>query len=98
MMLEGIGDPSNGHGGYSYLKLPLKISSDSLNKAKINRMFLNPAIQNPKAVTGTEADLRKLSKENIQEKLHDLGYTKDTLDKLHLSRWQMVALLRDKSS
>jgi hypothetical protein len=44
MMLEGIGDPSNGHGGYSYLKLPLKISSDSLNKAKINRMFLNPAI------------------------------------------------------
>jgi len=25
MMLEGIGDPSNGHGGYSYLKLPLKI-------------------------------------------------------------------------
>jgi len=26
MMLEGIGDPSNGHGGYSYLKLPLKIS------------------------------------------------------------------------
>ena len=28
-MLEGIGDPSNGHGGYSYLKLPLKISQDS---------------------------------------------------------------------
>lgn len=26
MMLEGIGDPSNGNGGYSYLKLPLKIS------------------------------------------------------------------------
>ena len=44
MMLEGIGDPSNGHGGYSYLKLPLKISQDSLNKAKINRMYLNPAI------------------------------------------------------
>jgi transcription initiation factor TFIID subunit 1 len=62
MMLEGIGDPSNGHGGYSYLKLPLKISQDSLNMAKINRMYLNPAIQNPKAVTGTDADLRKLSK------------------------------------
>jgi hypothetical protein len=44
MMLEGIGDPSNGNGGYSYLKLPLKISQDSLNKAKINRMYLNPAI------------------------------------------------------
>lgn len=44
MMLGGTGDPSNGHGGYSYLKLPLKISQDSLNKAKINRMYLNPAI------------------------------------------------------
>ena len=42
--------------------------------------------------------MRKLSKDSIQEKLNDLGYTKDTLDKLHLSRWQMVALLRDKSS
>lgn len=87
MMLEGIGDPSNGHGGYSYLKLPLKISSDSLNKAKINRMFLNPAIQNPKAVTGTDADLRKLSKHNIQQKLNGLGYTREQLEKLKFSRW-----------
>lgn len=96
MMLEGIGDPSNGHGGYSYLKLPLKISQDSLNKAKINRMFLNPAIQNPKAVTGTDADLRKLSKKDIQYKLMDLGYKKDQIEKF--TRWEMVALLRDKSS
>jgi len=66
MMLKGTGDPSNGHGGYSYLKLPLKISQDSLNKAKINRMYLNPAIQNPKQVTGTDADLRKLTKETIR--------------------------------
>ena len=26
MILRGIGDPSNGHGGYSFLKLPLKMS------------------------------------------------------------------------
>lgn len=26
MMLKGPGDPSFGHGGYSFLKLPLKIS------------------------------------------------------------------------
>lgn len=26
MYLTGLGDPTNGHGGYSYIKLPLKIS------------------------------------------------------------------------
>lgn len=96
MLLEGIGDPSNGHGGYSYLKLPLKISQDSLNKAKFNRMMLNPAIQNPKAVTGTDADLRKLSKKQIKLKLIDLGFKEDQIFKF--TRWEMVALLRDKSS
>lgn len=74
LLLQGTGDPSNGHGGYSFLKLPLKISQDSLIKAKATRTLLNPAIQNPKAVTGTDADLRKLSKADIKRKLKDLGY------------------------
>jgi hypothetical protein len=56
MMLEGQGDPSYGHGGYSFLKMPLKISGDSLVGARQNRMNLNPAIQNPKAVTGKNQD------------------------------------------
>jgi hypothetical protein len=30
MMLKGQGDPSFGRGGYSFLKMPLKISQDSL--------------------------------------------------------------------
>ena len=34
MILHGIGDPSKGRGGYSFLKLPLKSSQDSLNKGK----------------------------------------------------------------
>ena len=29
-MLKGDGDPSYGNGGYSFLKMPLKISADSL--------------------------------------------------------------------
>jgi hypothetical protein len=45
-----------------------------LNKAKNNRIFLNPAIQNPKAVTGTDADLRKLSKGEIMNKLIEFGF------------------------
>ena len=57
---------------------------------------MNPAIQNPKAVTGTDADLRKLSKNEIQNKLIDLGFKKEQIETF--SRWEMVALLRDKSS
>jgi len=60
MLLNGAGDPSYGHGGYSFIKMPLKISGDSLQGARENRMNLNPAIKNPKAVTRTDADLRKL--------------------------------------
>lgn len=59
-------------------------------------MYLNPAIQNPKAVTGTDADLRKLKKKVIYQKLIDLGYKKDQIEKIN--RWHMVALLRDRSS
>jgi hypothetical protein len=44
MMLEKQGDPSFGKGGFSFLKMPLKISSDSLWGARQNRMNLNPAI------------------------------------------------------
>lgn len=55
-------------------------------------MNLNPAIQNPKAVTGTEADLRKLSKEVIKQKLNKLGRSEEELSTK--TRWQMVALLR----
>lgn len=78
-MLEGTGDPSHGHGGYSFLKLPLKMSQDSHSKAKINRIYLNPAIQNPKAVTGTDADLRKLSKKEIKNKLINLGFKEEAI-------------------
>jgi hypothetical protein len=28
LLLEGIGDPSHGHGGVSYLKMPMKVSAD----------------------------------------------------------------------
>jgi hypothetical protein len=59
--------------------MPLKISQDSLHGAKENRMTLNPAIQNPKAVTGTEADLRKLKKVEIHSKLVSFGVTEDDL-------------------
>lgn len=87
MILKDIGDPSKGNGGYSYLKLPLKTSQDSLNK----EVVVN------KSVTGTEADLRKLSKEKIHEMLRNFGYDKQ-MDITSLSRWDGVKILRDHSS
>jgi hypothetical protein len=96
LMIKGVGDPSNGNGGYSFLKMPLKISNDSLQDCMRIRVDLNPAIQNPKSVTGTDADLRKLKKEVIFNKLVEMGY--DVREILSMTRWNMVGLLREQSS
>jgi len=50
---------------------------------------LNPAIQNPKAVTGTDADLRKLKKKQLNDILAEAGMAENDLEKM--SRWEMVA-------
>jgi hypothetical protein len=44
LMIRGVGDPSNNNGGFSFLKMPLKISNDSLKDSMKIRMDLNPAI------------------------------------------------------
>jgi hypothetical protein len=44
LMIRGVGDPSNNHGGFSFLKMPLKISNDSLKDCMKIRKDLNPAI------------------------------------------------------
>lgn len=57
MLLEGVGDPSGGLGGVSFLRMPLKIKQEDL-KTKEARV----SISKPKAITGTDADLRRLTK------------------------------------
>jgi transcription initiation factor TFIID subunit 1 len=47
-------------------------------------------------VTGTDADLRKLSKTEIKQKLLGLGYRESALE--NCTRWEMVQYLRDISS
>lgn len=92
-MIMGVGDPSNNNGGFSFLKMPLKISNDSPIDCIDIRVNLNPAIQNPKSVTGTDADLRKLKKEDIYKKLvNEFKYPKNQIQ--GMSRWNMVGLLR----
>jgi hypothetical protein len=96
LMIRGVGDPSNNNGGFSFLKMPLKISNDSLKDSMKIRMDLNPAIQNPKSVTGTDADLRRLKKQDIFNKLVEMGYDVKFIQKM--ARWSMVGLLRMHSS
>lgn len=94
LLLDGIGDPSNGNGGFSYLKMPLKVQSDyCMSMVKASRAFINPAINNPKRVKGTDADLRKLTKSKLKEMLVDKGHNIEDLQKI--SRWNMVAILSE---
>ena len=52
---------------------------------------------NNKSVTGTAADLRTLSKEQIHEYLIGFGYSKQ-FDISKIGRWDGVKILRDHSS
>ena len=95
LSIKGIGDPSNGNGGYSFLKMPVKSYNE--NKTLKEEMdVLKNQNKNIKTVTGTDADLRKLSKEEIKIKLIQLGIEEDVIQKM--GRWKRVSLLRSTSS
>jgi hypothetical protein len=51
---------------------------------------------NPKSVTGTDADLRKLTKSKIKQKLLDIGYSEEQLE--HSKRWDMITMLKGLSN
>ena len=95
LSIKGIGDPSNGNGGYSFLKMPVKSYNE--NKTLKEEMdVLKSQNKNIKTVTGTDADLRKLSKEEIRIKLIQIGVEETKIRRL--TRWARVDLLREKSS
>jgi transcription initiation factor TFIID subunit 1 len=95
LAITGIGDPSNGKGGYSFLKMPVKNYNE--NKTLKEKMdILKNQNKNIKTVTGTDADLRKLSKEEIKMKLIQFGVSEDEIKKM--TRWGRVNKLRKMSS
>lgn len=96
LSIKGIGDPSNGNGGYSYIKMPVKQYNSDNKTLKEEIDMLKEQNKNIKTVTGTEADLRKLSKQEIKMKLIQLGIDEEYINKL--SRWERVSVLRYKSS
>lgn len=92
MRIEGVGDPTYGNCGYSFVRLPMKlpqndkpVTADPSKVPAANRM-----------VTGTDSDLRKLSMAVVKNKLVQLGCPEDRIE--GLPRWDRVALLRNLSS
>lgn len=97
LSIKGTGDPSNGNGGFSFLKMPVKSYNENNKSIKEEIDNLKKSNNNlVKTVTGTDADLRKLSKEDIKLKLIQLGIEDDYINKL--SRWERVSVLRYRSS
>lgn len=96
LSIKGIGDPSNGNGGYSFIKMPVKQYNAENKTLKDEIDVLKEMNKNIKTVTGTDADLRKLPKRILKLKLLQMGEDEEHINKL--SRWERVFLLRYKSN
>ena len=74
----------------------LNNNNNNINNNLNNNNNTPMKIQQPKiAVTGTDADLRKLSLKNARKVLREFGVPEDEIKKL--SRWECIALVRKKS-
>jgi len=87
LQLAGVGEPSGRGEAFSYLKMPQKGTTKTRKEKD-----LPPKMQ----VTGTDADLRKLSLENARLVLLKFGVPEDQIQRL--TRWERIALVRQKSS
>jgi len=93
MKIEGEGDPTSGHCGYSFIKVPMKLPHG--DKAEVESTADPAKFQ--RIVTGTDADLRKLSMNDLMKKLMHFGVVKR--EKVEgLTRWERVGLLKFLSS
>lgn len=90
MYLTGFGDPTNGNGGYSFIKLPLKTSRYEKDQKK------ETEDKKKNMVTGTDSDLRKLPISYVKKILLDNGYSQEYLNKLQ--RWDKISLLKHISN
>ena len=88
MYLTGFGDPTNGHGGINFIKLPLKISRYESMLIKLSQKNCPNPI-----VSGTKSDLRGLAMPFVHKKLKEYGYSEEVLS--NLERWDKIEYLRD---
>ncbi|KAG8075144.1 hypothetical protein GUJ93_ZPchr0006g44848 [Zizania palustris] len=88
--ITGVGDPSGRGLGFSYVRVtPKSHVSNSTHKKK-------SAAAKGTTVTGTDADLRRLSMDAARELLLKFGVPEEQIDKL--TRWHRIAMVRKLSS
>ncbi|XP_074292012.1 transcription initiation factor TFIID subunit 1 isoform X2 [Silene latifolia] len=88
--ISGVGDPSGRGLGFSYVRMASKPPvTNALAKKK-------PVVARGSTVTGTDADLRRLSMEAARELLLKFNVPEEQIGKL--TRWHRIALIRQLSS
>eukprot|EP00066_Takifugu_rubripes_P020551 XP_011609817.1 PREDICTED: transcription initiation factor TFIID subunit 1 isoform X2 [Takifugu rubripes] len=85
--VTGVADPTGCGEGFSYVKVPNKPTQQKDDKEP------QPA---KKTVTGTDADLRRLSLKNAKQLLRKFGVPEEEIKKL--SRWEVIDVVRTMST
>ncbi|XP_061818203.1 transcription initiation factor TFIID subunit 1 isoform X1 [Nerophis lumbriciformis] len=85
--VSGVADPTGCGEGFSYVKVPNKPTQQKDDKEP------QPA---KKTVTGTDADLRRLSLKNAKQLLRKFGVPEEEIKKL--SRWEVIDVVRTMST
>ncbi|ELU04183.1 hypothetical protein CAPTEDRAFT_225982 [Capitella teleta] len=88
LSLTGIADPTGCGEGFSYVKVPNKPQQQ-----KDDNSASTPA---KKTVTGTDADLRRLSLKDAKQLLKKFGVPEGEIKKL--SRWEVIDVVRTMST
>ncbi|XP_060941614.1 transcription initiation factor TFIID subunit 1 [Limanda limanda] len=85
--VTGVADPTGCGEGFSYVKVPNKPTQQKDDKEP------QPT---KKTVTGTDADLRRLSLKNAKQLLRKFGVPEEEIKKL--SRWEVIDVVRTMST
>ncbi|XP_041949799.1 transcription initiation factor TFIID subunit 1 isoform X3 [Alosa sapidissima] len=85
--VAGVADPTGCGEGFSYVKIPNKPTQQKDDRE------LQPV---KKTVTGTDADLRRLSLKNAKQLLRKFGVPEEEIKKL--SRWEVIDVVRTMST
>uniref|UniRef100_A0AAY4EQK9 Transcription initiation factor TFIID subunit n=1 Tax=Denticeps clupeoides TaxID=299321 RepID=A0AAY4EQK9_9TELE len=85
--VTGVADPTGCGEGFSYVKVPNKPTQQKDDREP------QPA---KKTVTGTDADLRRLSLKNAKQLLRKFGVPEEEIKKL--SRWEVIDVVRTMST
>ncbi|KAG8094978.1 hypothetical protein GUJ93_ZPchr0012g21643 [Zizania palustris] len=88
--ITGVGDPSGRGLGFSYVRVTPKAPVSNLTHKK------KSGAAKGTTVTGTDADLRRLSMDAARELLLKFGVPEEQIDKL--TRWHRIAMVRKLSS